>query len=97
MPLNEILRGLLERYIDEGIAGIPTLVTVCRQGDLTSIGVKTMEDYIFGLVQGTIIGQFGIAYKMIYFQNPTSDIVQEVTSIIFRRSREIREAIFRQG
>jgi hypothetical protein len=97
MPLNEILRGMLERYIDEGIATIPTLVTFCRQGNLTQLGIKTMEDYIFRLVQGTVIGQFGTTYKMIYLQNPTPDIYQEVSGIISRRSREIREAIFRQG
>lgn len=97
MPLNEILRGVLERSIDEGIAGIPTLITTCRQGNPTQTGIKTIEDYIFGLVQGKILGQFGAIYKMVYSQNPTPDIAQEVIDILFRRSREIREAIFRQG
>lgn len=97
MSLNEILRGVLERSIDESIANIPTLVTSCRQGNFTQVGIKTIEDYVFGLVQGMVIGQFGATYKMIYFQNPTPDINQEVAHIIFRRSREIREAIFSQG
>jgi hypothetical protein len=97
MPLNEILRGILERKIDEGIASIPTLIAIFRQGNITQLGVKTLEDYIFGLIHGNIIGQFETIYKVMYFQNLTPDITQEVTNIVLRRSREIREAIFRQG
>lgn len=97
MPLNQILRGILEIYIDEGIANIPTLVTACRQGNPTQTGIITIEDYIFGLVHGMVIGKFVTTYKNLYSENPSPDINQEVTSIIFRRSKEIRDAIFDQG
>lgn len=61
------------------------------------MGIKTMEDYIFGFIQGVITGEFIVTYRSLYFGLPPQDIQMEVGLIIFKRSKEIREAIFKAG
>jgi hypothetical protein len=97
MSLNDYLRGIVERYIDDGIQSVPVLVQVYRQHASKELGITTMEDYIFGFIHGWILAQFVNTYRSLYSQLPPLDIQQQVGAIIFRRSREIRDAIYRQG
>jgi hypothetical protein len=97
MPLDAILRGILEKNIDEAIQGIPYLIQIYRQSKTPEMNIKTMEDYILGLVHGYIMKGFLIDYRSKYFQNPSSDVNEEAGLIIYKRSREIQEAIFSQG
>lgn len=96
MSLNEYLRGTLEQYIDEGRQSVPSMIQVYRAHATREL-VKTMEDYIFEFIQGWILAQFVSTYRSLYFQLPSPDIQKAVGTIIFRRSREIRNAIFSQG
>ena len=97
MSLNNNLRGLLEDIIDESIIIMPVLMSLFRNTIPPEFGVQRLEDYAFGYVQGLILGQFISSYRAIFAHNLQPEISAEAGKILLRRSRDIREAIFRAG
>lgn len=97
MSLNNNIRGLLENIIDESILIMPALMSLFRNTSPPEFGIQRLEDYAFGYVQGLILGQFICSYRAIFAQNLQPEISAEAGRILLRRSRDIREAIFRAG
>jgi hypothetical protein len=86
MSLDATLRGILEKYIDDIIQGIPQMITLFRQNKVKEMNITTMEDYILGLAQGLIMGSFFTTYRAIYFQDPSLDITLEAGNIVYKRT-----------
>ena len=61
------------------------------------LNIQTKEDYVLGFIQGSIMGMFISFYRSTYAQNLPLDLQTEVAQIIFRRSREVRDAICNAG
>lgn len=97
MSLNYYMRGLLEDLIDQSIIMTPIFVKMVRNKNPPEFGIQKLEDYVLGFVQGSIVGLFVSSYRSSFAQDPPSSLLAEVSGIIFKRTKEIREAIFRAG
>lgn len=97
MTLNDHMRGILENLIDDSIRMVPTWVNMARNNNPPEFNIQTLDDYILGFVLGSIMGIFLSLYRTSLAQDLSPNIQVEVSKIIFRRTREIREAIFKAG
>jgi hypothetical protein len=95
--MNNNIRGLLENIIDESIHIMPALMNLFRNNVPPEFGIQRLEDYAFGYIQGMILGQFISSYRAIFAQNLPQEVAADAGRILLRRSRDIREAIFRVG
>jgi hypothetical protein len=93
MSLDVLLRGFIERWIDETIQFIPTLMNGVRTNK-TNLQIKEEADYVFGLATGIIMGKLDMFYRTMYYRRPSDEELFEAGNVISRRSRDIRDAIF---
>ncbi len=75
----------------------PTFVKMARNNKTPEFNIQTVDDYVLGIVQGSIMGAFVSFYRSSFAQNLPPNLQTEVGQIIFRRTREIREAFFKAG
>ena len=94
MALDVTGRGALENLIDTGIGTVPKLV---RGIQLNMLMVKEPPDYLVGFVHGMILGNLMMVFKGIKDRDMTEEEISEALKIMFRRTGEIREAIFKAG
>jgi len=97
MSLNPYMRGVLENLIDQAINMTSIFVIMARNNNTPEFGIKTLDDYVLGIVQGSIMGTFVSFYRSSLAQDLPPNLQTEVGQIIFRRTKEIREAIFNVG
>jgi hypothetical protein len=95
MSLTEYMRGVLENLIDQSINMTPIFVNMARNNNTSEFGITTLDDYVLGIVQGSIMGLFVSFYRSSLAQDLPPNLQTEVGQIIFRRTKEIREAIFK--
>ena len=91
------MRGVLEGLIDQAIEMVPTWVNMARNNNTPEFNIQRLDDYILGFSQGSIMGIFVSLYRTSLAQDPSPEISIEIAQIIFRRTREIRDAIFNAG
>jgi hypothetical protein len=97
VPLSAEVRGVLEHQIDSYLSLIPQYVETFRDKQ-SQFHLNEPNDAVFGYVLGTITASFAPTLTQLAFVNKfTPDIVVEVSEIIFRRSKEIRNRIFNTG
>ena len=97
MSLTANMRGVLENLIDQAIVMTPTFMNIARNNRTPELGIQTIDDYVLGIVQGSIMGAFVSFYRSTFAQDLPSNLQSEVAQIIFRRTREIRNAIVNAG
>jgi hypothetical protein len=97
MALNDHMRGILENLIDQALSITPIYLNMVRQNAPPEFGIQNKQDYTLGIVQGLIMGQFLGLYRGSFAQDPTPNIMAEAGGIIHKRTREIRDAIFKAG
>lgn len=97
MSLNPYMRGELENLVDQGIIITPTFANIARNNLRPEFNIQTLEDYVLGLVQGSIMGAFVSFYRSTFAPDLPPNLQTEVAQIIFRRTKEIRDAIFNAG
>ncbi|HEX2407819.1 MAG TPA: hypothetical protein VHJ38_11515 [Nitrososphaeraceae archaeon] len=97
MELNDHMRGILENLIDQTIGVTPMHLNMVRKNIPPEFGIQNNEDYILGVAQGVIIGLFLGLYRGFFAQDPPPNVMAEAGRIIYKRTREIREAIFKAG
>ena len=97
MTLDPIIRGKLEQTIDNVKQAIQKPISSFDEKKRVEMNVKNKEDFALGLALGIIIQDFYNQFFFMYTREPNQQEVLEVTSIIYRRSVEIHNAIFNIG
>jgi len=99
MPLSIPDRGMLEQIIDIEITSIENTIKVFRNPKVKSLmQIGSEEDYVLGLAMGHIMGKFEAAHVALHAPTPMSEEEsEEAIKIMFKRIKEIKEAIFKSG
>jgi hypothetical protein len=98
MVLDSKNRGILEKEIDSTIDAIPIFVKKYRDTTMKArLQYKDEVDFVLGFVWGKVIFTFVHNFWIKNRRFPSKDEVVEIHLIIERRTREIKEAIFRTG
>ena len=98
MTLSNEERGQLEKSIDNQIKKLKTTVDIARGATKNKEwGVKNDADFALGWSLGSIIADFSHNLTNLRQVNPPQEDIDEGVSIITKRIREIKEAIFYCG
>ena len=98
MTLSDIERGQLEKSIDNEIKKLKGTVDIARGAIKNKAwGVKNDQDFALGWSLGSIISDFSHNLTSSRQVNPPQEDIDEGVSIITKRIREIKEAIFKCG
>ena len=84
MSLTEYMRGVLENLIDQAINMTPIFVNMTRNNNPPEFGITTLDYYVLGIVQGSIMGTFVSFYRSSLAQDLPPNLQIEVGQIIFR-------------
>jgi hypothetical protein len=95
MVLDLTMRGVLEQYIDAVVIEIPNIVTVffdhLRKAQLQ---IQNERDFALGIALGNIQHAFLTYLDYIQRRPPNHEELTQIAEIIFKRTAEIRSAIF---
>jgi hypothetical protein len=94
--LDPTARGVLEKTIDEAITSLPGIAKKVRVGG-KNIQIQNNEDYSLGVAVGYIIGRLGTMFLLSYGRLMDDSEQIETGNIIFHRTAELREGLFRAG
>ncbi len=96
MGLGDKDSKMLKAMIDEEIAKIPGLVRNLRLPQFSALfQVKDESEYVYGYAHGSIIGRFETYYFVAHSgKKPSGGEIDEIDKTIFKRSSEIRNAVF---
>ena len=98
MPLDSEDRAYLEKTIDSTIRQVPTMMKLVRMEEYQKlVNVKEPADLALGFATGIIFGGFVEYFVTRHQRESNPDEISEVNEVIFRRTREIKEAIFKCG
>jgi hypothetical protein len=95
MPLSTEERGLLDKQIDEATKTAPAAVKGFRVLK-HKYHFKEENDAVYGFILGAIIGSFN-QWMSDRSKEVTDEIDAEIKEILYNRSAEIRDAIFKAG
>ena len=98
MVLDERDRGYLENLIDREIALVPSTMELARTpGYQKEWQIQSDADLVLGWAVGDIFTGFGMYYTNLHKITLTPEDLAQVVTIVIKRVREIREAIFKCG
>lgn len=99
MDLNQFDRGMLETFIDNMVKQATEEVKLYRIPKLKSdLQIQREEDFVFGMIYGKIWQYFINCYTQVHpLTLPTQEEMDDVFGIVFRRIKEVKEAIFKAG
>lgn len=96
MPVSVTERGALERMIDKFLKEAPSLLRTLRP-KASVLQIREPNDYLLGFVVGVIVGSFSVAFESEEGRALNEEELSEVNDVAFRRTREIRKAMFKAG
>jgi hypothetical protein len=91
------IRGTLDTIIDPMLNVIPREMSYLRDGGANVLHVKNLEDNLLGFVHGAIMGSFNVVFSGIMKRQPNNEEQEEARNIVFRRTSQLRDAIFKSG
>jgi|GEM_PF-1020629 hypothetical protein len=94
--LQPQIRGTLDTIIDQMLTVIPREMSYLRDGGAKVLHVKNLEDYLLGFVHGAIMGSFNVVFSGIMKRQPNDEEQEEAQNIVFQRTSQLREAIFKR-
>ncbi|MGI0046723.1 MAG: hypothetical protein ACREBB_05995 [Nitrosotalea sp.] len=96
MGLKDKDSKMLKAMIDEEIAKIPGLVRNLRLPEFGAVfQIKDESEYVYGYTHGSIVGKFETYYFVAHAgKKPSGGEIDEIDKTIFKRSSEIRNAVF---
>ena len=98
MVLGDQIRGKLEKIIDQEISGVPNTVDMARTVSAAKeFQIKNPDDFALGIAWGGIIRAFSERYVTMYGRVPSGEEMSEASDIVIKRTKEIKEAIFKCG
>jgi len=97
VALKEKDRTVLKTMIDEEIVKIPGIIANLRLPEFSGIfQIKDESEYVYGYTHGSIVGKFETYYFVVHSgKKPSGGEIDEIAQTLFKRSTEIRDAIFR--
>ncbi len=96
MTLSNEDIGKLENIIDQCIAQIPNVIQVCRMpGFIGVVGVKEELEIVLGFIYGNIFSGFGHYFVAKHGFPPKPELNEAIGKVVFNRTKEIKEAIFK--
>ena len=81
--------------IDNAIAITPVFVSSLRPIN-PAFGIKNEEDFAFGFIYGLIMGQSRV-YMLSNYEEASEADLRAAASLVVKRTKEIKEAIFKAG
>ena len=99
MALKDKDKTMLLSMIDEEIGKIPGLVRNLRLPEFRDVfQIKDESEYVYGYTHGSIVGKFETYYFIVHKgEKPSGAEVDEIAKTLFKKSKDIREAIFKTG
>ena len=98
MVLDDRTRGILENQIDKAIKTIPQLAKLSQREDFRKyFQLKEESDFMVGLVWGYALRAFQDMFILDHSRLPNEMETSDAMTIVFKRTKEIREAIFKCG
>ena len=98
MVLDEQTRGILENQIDRAIENIPGLAKLSQREDFREhFQLREESDFMVGMVWGYVLRAFQDLFILDHSRPPNEMEALDAMSIVFKRTKEIREAIFKCG
>ena len=92
--LNDKTREALEQLIGIVISSLPLILSSLRAGK-EDFHIQNESDYILGLIHGMIISGFLSSFFALNWRGPNQEEMMEVSKVLFNRTAELREAIFK--
>ena len=98
MPLDNQMRGALEKIIDSELEHIPNWLMIFRDIELKKqLMLKDENEVVFGMVWGEVITSFLSNFIDKYKRTLSDSERGEMIKILIKRSAEIRNAILDAG
>jgi hypothetical protein len=94
--LNTEMRGTLEQIIDQLLTAIPQKPPTRRE-DMEKLHIENEHDYTLGFAHGAIMGNFVVVFMVTMKRPLHEEEEQEARSIVFNRTPQIRDAMFKSG
>ena len=96
MGLSDKDRKFLNTMIEEEISKIPGLVRNLRLPEFSGVfQIKDESEYVYGYTHGSIVGKFETYYFVAHSgKKPGGDEIDEIAKTIFKKTSDIRNAIF---
>jgi tetratricopeptide (TPR) repeat protein len=98
MVLDVSMRGRLEKKFDKAINRIPSFIDTFHKPEVKSkLHITNEEDFILGWSYGYIIDNFSNDFVSTKSRLANTEELKEAYDILFKRTAEIREVIFKGG
>ena len=98
MLLDQTARGVLEQIIDGIIRNIPDFVKILyNPSQKAQLHIENERDFLLGISLGYLYQAFSSYFVPTYGRVPTEQEKLEINSVVFRRTADIRNAIFESG
>jgi hypothetical protein len=95
--LDDILRGVLEKIIDDTIRAEHRSTFTIFMAKMSGLDIKSELDYGLGHAHGAIRASFIRSFLDIKRRPPDGHEMQEMNDIILRRNVELKDAISKSG
>jgi hypothetical protein len=92
--LDDEMREALDQLIDRTTISFHTVMFSIRI-DKAEFHIQNESDYAIGLAHGMILTSFISDFKTRYKREPNQEEMIEVSKVLFDRTDELREAIFK--
>lgn len=98
MGLDQTDRGYLEKMIDTKITFIPQFISYARQEEIIkNTQLQSEDDFVLGIIVGSIFENFSTYFIQIHGKEATDEQMNEQSDVVFKRMRDMKEAIFQCG
>jgi hypothetical protein len=91
--LDDKIKESLDQLINRTIISLHTIMFPLRIGK-ANFHIQNESDYALGLAHGMIMAGFVSDFNA-YNKEPNEEEMVEMSTVIFKRTEEIREAIFK--
>lgn len=96
--LDYDVRGALDQVIDQLADGLPTTMSWLRGGvHKTNLHIENEKDYALGYAHGAIKASFLYTFMTLKKRQPNAEETAEADTIIYKRTAELRDSIFKSG
>jgi hypothetical protein len=98
MSLDQTTRGVLDQIIYGIIKDIPNFIKIIyNPSEKAKLHIKNESDFLLGVSLGLLHQAFSNYFISAYRRYPNEQEILEINSIIFRRTADIRNAIFQSA
>lgn len=97
MSFDILIRGALDTLIDQTIQNMSSLTESFKATRPKELNIQNIHDFLLGWSYGYTLSAFNAFHIMTYSKPLDVTGLKEALSIIYRRTPEFQEALFRAG